>query len=53
MAKILGLGGVFLKSDNPEQLYAWYERHLGLRRQQTTEAVILPWRHATIRHGKE
>jgi predicted enzyme related to lactoylglutathione lyase len=45
MAKVLGIGGVFLKSGDPEHLYSWYERHLGLRR-QSAEAVILPWRHA-------
>jgi predicted enzyme related to lactoylglutathione lyase len=45
MAKVLGIGGVFLKSGDPEQLYAWYERHLGLRGQSGQE-VILPWRHA-------
>ncbi|MEZ5345747.1 MAG: VOC family protein [Pyrinomonadaceae bacterium] len=30
MAKILGVGGVFLKSEDPEKLYGWYEKHLGL-----------------------
>jgi predicted enzyme related to lactoylglutathione lyase len=30
MAKILGIGGVFLKSDAPEKLYGWYEKWLGL-----------------------
>jgi predicted enzyme related to lactoylglutathione lyase len=30
MAKITGLGGAFLRADNPEALYAWYEQHLGV-----------------------
>jgi predicted enzyme related to lactoylglutathione lyase len=30
MAKIIGLGGVFLKSNNPEKLYKWYAKWLGL-----------------------
>ena len=30
MAKITGLGGAFLRADNPEALYAWYEEHLGV-----------------------
>jgi predicted enzyme related to lactoylglutathione lyase len=30
MAQITGLGGAFLRVDNPEALYTWYERHLGL-----------------------
>jgi len=30
MAKITGLGGAFLRADDPKALYAWYERNLGL-----------------------
>jgi predicted enzyme related to lactoylglutathione lyase len=30
VAKITGLGGAFLRADNPEALYAWYEEHLGI-----------------------
>jgi predicted enzyme related to lactoylglutathione lyase len=45
MAKVTGIGGVFFKSDDPERLYAWYEEHLGLRR-NPDGAVVLPWRHA-------
>jgi predicted enzyme related to lactoylglutathione lyase len=30
MAKITGLGGAFLRVENPEALYAWYEQHLGI-----------------------
>jgi len=29
MAKITGLGGAFLRADDPKALYAWYEKHLG------------------------
>jgi predicted enzyme related to lactoylglutathione lyase len=31
---IKGLGGVFLKAQNPDKLYSWYEEHLGLKRDQ-------------------
>jgi predicted enzyme related to lactoylglutathione lyase len=31
MGKILGVGGVFLKSPDPTALRAWYERVLGLK----------------------
>ena len=31
MAKVLGVGGVFFKSPDPESLYAWYERWLGFK----------------------
>ncbi len=30
MAKALGLGGVFFKSSNPQQLGAWYKQCLGM-----------------------
>jgi hypothetical protein len=28
MAGVTGLGGAFVRADNPEALYAWYEKHL-------------------------
>lgn len=31
MAKVLGVGGIFFKSANPEKLYQWYERWLGFK----------------------
>jgi hypothetical protein len=30
MAKVLGIGGVFLKSPNPHKLCQWYSEWLGL-----------------------
>jgi predicted enzyme related to lactoylglutathione lyase len=30
MAKVVGIGGVFFKSRDPEALRQWYERHLGI-----------------------
>lgn len=32
MASITGFGGTFLRAKDPEALYAWYERHVGLVR---------------------
>ena len=31
MAKAVGVGGVFLKAQDPEKLQEWYARHLGIR----------------------
>ncbi len=31
MKRVTGIGGVFFKAKNPEHLYAWYEKHLGLQ----------------------
>lgn len=30
MAKVTGLGGAFVRANDPKALYAWYERHLGI-----------------------
>jgi predicted enzyme related to lactoylglutathione lyase len=32
-ALITGVGGIFLRANDPEALYQWYEKHLGLARQ--------------------
>jgi len=29
----LGLGGVFIRANDPEALYQWYEKHFGLARE--------------------
>jgi catechol 2,3-dioxygenase-like lactoylglutathione lyase family enzyme len=46
MERVTGIGGVFFKSKDPEKLGAWYEKHLGLRREPagTGVAVTFPWR---------
>jgi hypothetical protein len=30
MARVTGIGGFFLRSDNPGLLSDWYARHLGI-----------------------
>jgi predicted enzyme related to lactoylglutathione lyase len=40
MPKILGLGGAFLRAEDPQALYAWYEKHLGLA--SANGSIILP-----------
>jgi hypothetical protein len=32
MKRVTGLGGVFFKPDDPENMYAWYEKHLGIKK---------------------
>lgn len=34
--KVDGIGGFFFKSENPAQLAAWYEEHLGINKTPTT-----------------
>jgi predicted enzyme related to lactoylglutathione lyase len=31
---VTGFGGVFLRAENPDVLYAWYEEQLGLKREK-------------------
>jgi catechol 2,3-dioxygenase-like lactoylglutathione lyase family enzyme len=40
--RILGIGGVFFKSANRDQMREWYSKHLGLADQGA--GVMLPWR---------
>src|SRR5215213_2946877 len=30
MKRVIGIGGIFFKAQNPESLAAWYEKHLGI-----------------------
>jgi predicted enzyme related to lactoylglutathione lyase len=32
MARVLGVGGVFFKSEDPDRLYQWYDAHLGIKK---------------------
>jgi predicted enzyme related to lactoylglutathione lyase len=47
MARVIGLGGLFFKAKNPEKLYTWYEKNLGLKRDKTSMAVLLSWADGT------
>lgn len=31
MRRVTGIGGVFFKAQDPKALYAWYEKHLGIK----------------------
>lgn len=31
MKRVTGIGGIFFKSENPEKLKEWYNKHLGLQ----------------------
>lgn len=43
MARVIGIGGVFQKANDPTALYAWYARHLGLHSDPNAGAIF-PWR---------
>jgi predicted enzyme related to lactoylglutathione lyase len=42
MQRVTGLGGIFFKAQDPQKLYRWYERHLGL----SGAPVCFFWREA-------
>jgi predicted enzyme related to lactoylglutathione lyase len=42
--RVTGIGGVFFKAEDPEKLYGWYEKHLGLKREPHGQGVMLNWR---------
>jgi glyoxylase I family protein len=42
MQKVLGIGGFFFKSENPERLAEWYETHLGISLVPTSRGQQ-PW----------
>ena len=46
MKRVTGLGGVFFKAKDPEKLCAWYQRHLGLKREAYGTTVSFFWREA-------
>ena len=43
MKRVTGIGGIFFKSDNPEELYQWYEKHLGIKREPHGQGAVFPW----------
>ena len=45
MERVTGLGGIFFKADDPEKMYAWYEKHLGIRGKPGMGAMF-KWRQA-------
>jgi predicted enzyme related to lactoylglutathione lyase len=42
MQKVLGIGGLFFRSENPERLAKWYETHLGISLVPTSYGQT-PW----------
>ena len=44
MKHVTGIGGIFFKSENPEKLYQWYEKHLGIKRASDGSGAVFEWR---------
>lgn len=48
MASITGFGGAFLRANDPEALYRWYEQHIGLVRSEGSFAFPASKQRAQI-----
>lgn len=43
MSHVLGIGGVFIRSQNQAALVAWYEKHFGLKADPASNTFNLSW----------
>jgi predicted enzyme related to lactoylglutathione lyase len=43
--RVIGLGGIFFKANDPQKMYEWYEKHLGIQGKPDVGAMF-PWRRA-------
>jgi len=44
MKRVTGLGGVFFKAKDPNSMYEWYEKHLGIKREADGSDAMFHWR---------
>ena len=42
-ARVRGIGGIFIRSERPQELAAWYQGNLGFDLESGGEAVVFPW----------
>jgi predicted enzyme related to lactoylglutathione lyase len=48
MASITGFGGAFIRANDPDSLYSWYEQHLGLTRTEGSFSFPAPTEPAQV-----
>ena len=53
MKRVTCVGGIFFKSDDPEKLYQWYEKHLGIHRGPDGSGATFEWRETDDPDKKE
>lgn len=51
MKRVTGIGGVFFKADDPDKLYEWYEKHLGVKQEAQGQGVQFSWKTEDGRPG--
>lgn len=42
MERVTGIGGIFFKSNDPEKLKSWYEKHLAIKAEK--DGTMFEWR---------
>lgn len=50
MKRVTGIGGIFFKTDDPEQTKTWYKKHLGIN--SGPYGGTFEWRHASEKDKK-
>ncbi len=53
MKRVTGIGGIFFKSENPQKLYEWYEKHLGIQREAHGQGAEFHWRELQTADGTQ
>jgi predicted enzyme related to lactoylglutathione lyase len=53
MKRVTGIGGIFFKSENPKQLYEWYEKHLGIQHDPNAGGAVFQWRELQSADGTQ
>jgi hypothetical protein len=43
MARVTGIGGIFLKARDPQALAAWYSQHLGIELSASHQSTNFLW----------
>ncbi|MFZ1166578.1 MAG: VOC family protein [Candidatus Sulfotelmatobacter sp.] len=51
MKRVTGIGGVFFKSENPEELYQWYQKNLGIQRDAHGQGASFEWLELKVAAG--
>lgn len=53
MKGVTGIGGIMFQSESPAQLYEWYEKHLGIKREAHGQCATFEWRELQAPDGSE
>jgi catechol 2,3-dioxygenase-like lactoylglutathione lyase family enzyme len=53
MKRVTGIGGIFFKSENPQLLYDWYAKHLGIQLEPHGQGASFEWLELKAADGSE